>query len=142
MKRNLTRAQRRRLLDDIPEIPEGPHPDDTLILFAGWSALQIKHQAAFGYFDRLPRRVRMALWQLAVTFDPIPIGQWYDEDPAHRTPEAVDFIVHELAAAEHADLQAFAKRYRRRYGCVLPHLAARATVLRYGAVARSEPLNA
>jgi hypothetical protein len=136
--RPLSLAQRRRLLRELPEIEEGPEVGnsaqvDPLWLFTGWSATQIVLQAGFEGFDRLPKPIRRALYEAVVTFDPRPVTDWVTRQLEQRRPrkQVVRFAVQSILAAEGADITDHATKYRRRYGHLLPHLAAKVSVMRY-----------
>lgn len=132
MKRRLSPAQRKRLYVIAPEIPIGPH-DNPLAYFTGYTRDQLVMQAGFHRFDRLPKPVRRRLHELAVTFDPVPIGKWWDESIGQAPyKQRLAYLLKSLRDAEKRDLIAFAHQYRARYGFVLPHVAAQATILRYG----------
>lgn len=105
---------------------------DALQFFSGYTSTQIKLQAGFQHFDSFPPVVKQAFWQLTVTFDPVPVGLWLR---AHVTPQDALVAVELICAAEKDDLLVFGHNYRARFGAPLPHLAAQATIQRYGAFA-------
>lgn len=127
-------------LTDIPETwteaALGTH-DYSLHCFTGWTAAQLVLQAGFEGFDELPRAIRRALYECAVTFDPRPVADWVQTNipPGTRGSSAgkrmIRAALRAIAMQEAADLRQFAATYRRRYVGVLPHVAAGASRLRY-----------
>lgn len=85
-------------------------------------------------FDRLPRPLRWALQEAVLCWRAEPFVQLL-KPLAHDflgTANAIVLALREITAEENLDLRAFAAQYRRRYGTQLPHVAAAATVQRYG----------
>jgi hypothetical protein len=133
MARVLSQVKRRRLAEELAQtICEGAFPPSTMVRFTGWSETQIKLQASFVAFDRLPKSLRHALHETTVTFEPGPIASWWQANRVLGTPGRMSRIgIRLIRQGEMDDLRDFAGAYRRRYGQMLPHLAAEASILRY-----------
>jgi hypothetical protein len=124
-KRQLSLAQRRKLLLVLPEIVEGP-PGPGFDTGDQWTVLQCTHRRVFLKFDYLPIGVRRALQENTVTFDPVPIA-----DYMRTHPKQIGFVIEAIREEERLDMLVFARVEEGKFGYPYPHLAAGASILRY-----------
>lgn len=88
-------------------------------------------------FDELPAAVRRRIQEHAYDAWAVNALAFFREARRKRasTERAVRATVHLLERCERDERAAFSEEYERRWGAPLPHEAAAATVLRYGAAA-------
>lgn len=89
-------------------------------------------RASWAVFDTLPAAIRHALWETPVPIDPADIARLLGE---YDRADVFDM----LWSAAAREVAAFARDHEARWGAVLPHLAADATLQRYGVIRPSKP---
>jgi hypothetical protein len=100
-------------------------------------------RADMAALEQLPQPVRWLLNEITICLSTYQVLQFYRSiarQAAERGGSPYDAEVHtcrKLLAIEASDIDAFSARHKRAHGYVLPHVAAMATVLRYGPLVRS-----
>lgn len=81
-------------------------------------------------FEQFPPSIRHALNETTIKVNSLSIVEYYNW--AVRNGHGSAKVVQKVHELEANDLAVFAGRHRARHGYVLPHVAADATILRYG----------
>lgn len=132
-KRQLSLVQRRQLLLALPAIVEGP-PEPGFDTGDQWTTLQVTHRSVFRRFDALPQEIRRTLHEITVTFDPVPIAAFVARNtPRKKTSKRIiAFVKAAILQEEAEDIRKFAISQEAKFKYRYPHIAARASILRYG----------
>ncbi|CAB4128506.1 hypothetical protein UFOVP99_39 [uncultured Caudovirales phage] len=90
----------------------------------------------FRAMERLPRPVRLALWEAAGNWDPAEIWVMFcDARKFDGLAYATAWTLRRIQQEEDVELKAFAARYQRHYHLPLPAFAAGTSRVRYGIAA-------
>lgn len=85
-------------------------------------------------FEQYPRSIRDALNDATIKVNSLSMVEYFHW--ARRNGHGDPKVVEKIRAMEENDIAVFAGRHRARYRYELPHVAAGATILRYGTAAR------
>lgn len=140
--KRLSPRQRRRAIDQLYDAIEarGGRQSDRPN-GEPWTWKQRHFQRTFEIFDAAPMAVRHAFHEAVVTFEPGPLIEPLMIELSTLRGRLMKWriirqAVMAIRQAEADDILAESERHRRRYGYVLPHVAARATIMRYEASMR------